>query len=413
MMKIDKEIKKRWLAFSALNAVALIIIYGVIMGVFGYYVVNSNKSQLENGILAYEKVLKKYSFEDIQNNISSGVEINKELQNPNFPYVLFSKRGDGSYGVTTFDSFLKNKSLIISGKLNQIAEEELEQFNFLTYTFAMDNEGNYVKIYVPFDYNLSMTSYFKTYGAIFLAIFLVCTVIISLAVGYIEIKPIMESYIKQKNFVNDMSHEIRTPLAVIRGNLENIICCENSTVQEVSEMLNDCIDSVDYMTDMATGLLGIVRVENKMSKKDTTLSEVVSEVADIYSEMIAMGNKSLIACIETCDIVVDREKIKQLLDILIENSIKYTREGDKIEVKLKNTKEGCLLSVADTGIGVSNNDYEQIFDRFYRAENAKEYSGTGLGLSIAKSVVDGMNGKIRATKNIPNGLKILVSLKRD
>ena len=128
--------------------------------------------------------------------------------------------------------------------------------------------------------------------------------------------------------------------------------------------------------------------------------------------MATTANKALLANIESCYIPVDREKIKQLASVLIENAVKYTREGDRITVRLKNTKDGCVFTVSDTGIGVPKAEQESIFDRFYRAENAKEVPGTGLGLSIAKAIVEGMGGSIRASSNIPGGLEITCVFKR-
>ena len=128
--------------------------------------------------------------------------------------------------------------------------------------------------------------------------------------------------------------------------------------------------------------------------------------------MATMNNKSLVANLEACDMPVEREKIKQLASVLSENAIKYTREGDRINVKLKNTKDGCVLTVSDTGIGVPKNEIDSIFNRFYRGENAKDIPGTGLGLSIAQAIAEGMGGSIKAFNNVPCGLEVVVQLKR-
>ncbi|HBW05307.1 MAG TPA: hypothetical protein DEF02_01760, partial [Clostridiales bacterium] len=222
-----------------------------------------------------------------------------------------------------------------------------------------------------------------------------------------------DNYYKQKAFINDMSHEIRTPLAIIKGNLENVLATPDATVKEVADEINSSLDEVDYMTTMSTGLLNIVRGENKSIKKEGIMSDAVSEVVDMFSDVATLSGKALIACVDYCDIQVDKEKIKQLLTVLLDNSIKYTHEGDRINVKLKNTKEGCILTVSDTGIGVDKSELELIFDRFYRAQNAKDINGTGLGLAVAKSIVDSMDGSIKAMQNVPQGLEIDVAIKRN
>ena len=246
----------------------------------------------------------------------------------------------------------------------------------------------------------------------FAVAFIVAAVVFSFVWGYIAIKPIMTDYVKQKDFINDMSHEIRTPLAVIKGNLENVLASPDATVAEQSEMLYQSLDEVDYMTDISSGLLNIVRGKSAGRSKETKMSDVVSETVDMFADMATMANKALIANIEYCDIAVDREKIKQLASVLIENAVKYTREGDRISVRLKNTKDGCVFTVADTGIGVPKAELESIFDRFYRAGNVKDVPGTGLGLSIAKAIVEGMGGTIKASACIPCGLEITCVFKK-
>ena len=166
------------------------------------------------------------------------------------------------------------------------------------------------------------------------------------------------------------------------------------------------------MSDISSGLLNIVRGKSAGRSKETKMSDVMSETVDMFADMATMANRALIANIEYCDIPVDREKIKQLASVLIENAVKYTREGDRITVRLKNTKDGCVFTVADTGIGVPKAELESIFDRFYRADNAKDIPGTGLGLSIAKAIVEGMGGTISAASNVPCGLEINCRFKR-
>ena len=209
-----------------------------------------------------------------------------------------------------------------------------------------------------------------------------------------------------------MSHEIRTPLSIIKGNLENIKQFPEYKISQVGDAIAECLDEVDYMNNMSSGLLSIVRGGNKSVKREALLSDAVADAVENVAELATMSNKSLIARIDNCDISVDKEKIKQLMDVLIENSLKYTDEGDRIDVKVKNTKEGCALIISDTGIGVGKNELDKIFDRFYRGENVGDKQGTGLGLAIAKTIVESMNGTIKAMHNVPKGLEIIVTLKR-
>ena len=114
------------------------------------------------------------------------------------------------------------------------------------------------------------------------------------------------------------------------------------------------------------------------------------------------------------EIKIDRTKINQLMVILIDNAIKYTEEGDSIEIStfLKDGK--CIIEVKDTGIGVSEEGLTRIFERFYRDDKARnrETGGTGLGLSIASTIVKAHGGNIKASHNNPKGTIFTIRLPR-
>lgn len=412
MVKIDKDIKKRWLTFALVNFVLTVLIFGAVLAGFSAYIVLTQRTELEKSAVAYADELAAYGTEKLQMMCAGYTSYIDE--NPAFSYALYSVRTDGSIGIASNDRFIETNSPSLGGKLGECAVEAVGGHKFLT--VAVEVEGSakdYVKVFAPYDAVASANEQIKTYCAPFVVLFLLIAAAFSLIWGYLAIKPIMTGYIKQKNFINDMSHEIRTPLAVIKGNLENILATPDATVAEVSEMIEGSLKEVDYMSDISSGLLNIVRGRNRSGSKETRLSDVVGDTVDMFADMASMNNKSLVANIEYCDIPVEREKIKQLLSVLIENSVKYTREGDKICVRLKNTKDGCVLTVSDTGIGVPKNELENIFDRFFRASNVENIAGTGLGLPIAQAIVEGMGGTIKALPNVPSGLEIVVQLKRN
>ena len=148
-------------------------------------------------------------------------------------------------------------------------------------------------------------------------------------------------------------------------------------------------------------------------KSSSDVSEIILGVLEVYAEIIGESNRTLIANVQSANTVMEGEKVKQLAIILLENAVKYTNDKDKIKVSLKNADGGCVLSVADTGVGIAEGDEEKIFQRFYRGDNVKQDTskpGTGLGLAIARSMVEEVGGKIYATSNIPSGLIVTVFL---
>ena len=109
---------------------------------------------------------------------------------------------------------------------------------------------------------------------------------------------------------------------------------------------------------------------------------------------------------------IDRNKINQLLVIILDNAIKYTAEKDTITVKTYSKEGKCVIEVADTGIGISKEAAKHVFDRFYREDKARsrEKGGTGLGLSIAHTIVKLHGGNIKIISNEPKGAKVIIKI---
>ena len=114
------------------------------------------------------------------------------------------------------------------------------------------------------------------------------------------------------------------------------------------------------------------------------------------------------------DIEIDSSKIYQLIIILLDNAIKYTEDGDIIEIRTELKENKCVIEVADTGIGVSDEGLKRIFERFYREnkDRNRETGGSGLGLSIANYIVTAHNGTIKASHNKPKGTVFTIKLPR-
>lgn len=411
MFKLDKDIKKRWLTFVFVNLALILLVFGALMAGFAVFAFRAQTNALKEDLREFARALASETKDELELACENGLPF--EDDRPNFSFALYVRRDNGSLGMTSNSTFISGYNPELAGRLNEFRNEEIGGLNFITLTTALDGETDcYVKVFAADDWLVAANDTVKLYSIPFILCFVLIAVAFSFIWGYLSIKPIVSGYIKQKNVINDMSHEIRTPLAVIKGNIENVLAAPDAAVSEVSEVLESCLGEVDYMTDISSGLLSIVKGQSKTARKENRLSDVVSETVDMFADMATMANKALVANIEACDIPVDREKIKQLTSVLIENAVKYTREGDRISVRLKNAKDGCVLTVADTGIGVPKNEIDRIFDRFYRGDNVKDLPGTGLGLSIAQSIAEGMGATIKAVNNVPCGLEVIVHFKR-
>ncbi|MFP4698024.1 MAG: sensor histidine kinase [Eubacteriales bacterium] len=215
------------------------------------------------------------------------------------------------------------------------------------------------------------------------------------------------SYNSQKQFVSDASHELRTPIAVIQG-YANLL---NRWGKDDKEVLEESILAIknesENMKDLVEKLLFLARHDKKTLKLKKENFHLKPMLEEMIKETKMINDTYNIECEITCSPIIygDKQAIKQAVRIFLDNAIKYTPEDGKVILSCKKHNEGCLVSVKDTGIGISNNNLKKIFDRFYRVDTAriKEKNGHGLGLSIAKLIILAHQGKITVRSKINEG----------
>lgn len=403
-MKKKIAFQSDWWLKALLPALITLAVLGVMTGTFLWDTANASRRKADAIMRDYADVLSGESSETLSGFTSPQTQSRYAyLLHPQIKVAIFKRRADQTASYHTADPFLSDHRTEFSATLNKTRVEEIDGFSFYTYAFAAQN-GYYVKLLVDADI-VEANEQEAVFGWYLFGALIACLAIY-LVFTYLQGRPVYRALEEQKAFINDMSHEIRTPLTVIKGNLENVMQSPESTITDVSEQLETILSEVDHITSLSQNLLSIVSAKRAEAhrKSDRDIGEMIAGVLEIYSEIISAGNRTLIASVDQAEAVVDREKIKQLLIILLDNAIKYTAEGDKIKVTFKRVDGGVRLTVSDTGIGIAEGDEEKIFERFYRGENAKNTQGTGLGLSIAKSIVQQHNGKITASRNIPCGL---------
>lgn len=413
MVKIDKDIRKRWLKFALINLALAVLVFGALTAGFSAYSVTAQRRILKEEIRGYADELLALGTDELESFCRTGGE-GGLLGDPFMAAALYTVRDDGSVSLASHSEIIDFYKPALGGRTEEFRKENIGGYEYLTYTVRVNGASQtYLKIFAPDDIRAKAEREIAVIAIPFSIAFVIAAVAFSFVWGYLTIKPVATGYVKQKNFINDMSHEIRTPLAVIKGNLENALADPDAKVADVEEMIENSLKEVDYMNDISSGLLSIVRGQNGGgARKESYLSEVLSEVVDMFADLAAVGNKAMVANLERCDMKVEREKVKQFASAIIENAIKYTSEGDRIDIKLRNTKDGCVFTVSDTGPGVPKGELDRIFDRFYRGENASDMPGTGLGLAIAAATVEGMGGSIRAFNRTPRGLEVVVTLVR-
>ena len=210
---------------------------------------------------------------------------------------------------------------------------------------------------------------------------------------------------REKQFTSDASHELRTPLAVIKGTME-VLIRKPRNQQEYEEKIQFCISEVDRLNHMVDQLLLLARFENqKQNVKQETiyLNALILDNLTRFSEKTENKKIKIIADFtEDFYVQSDNYLVSIIFSNLISNAIKYSNDNGKIELKLEKTSTDLIFTIADNGVGISEQDLNKIFNSFYRSDvtNHPDIKGTGLGLSIVKRLCDLLKIKISVESKI-------------
>lgn len=216
------------------------------------------------------------------------------------------------------------------------------------------------------------------------------------------IKPISISWDKQKQFIADASHELKTPLAIISANYDALMTNEDDTIRSQKKWLGYIQNETTRMTKLVNELLYLAKndeAEVKLQYSSFNLSQAVKNVILSMEAVAFEKGVKIIQHIEP-DLTIksDRDKINQVITILVDNAFKYTEQNSYIEISLKKVKKRILFSIKNSCKGLSKQDLPKLFDRFYRTDTARTYENGnhGLGLSIAKTIMERLGGEIYA-----------------
>ena len=219
----------------------------------------------------------------------------------------------------------------------------------------------------------------------------------------------------QKRFVSDAAHELRAPLTAIQGNLELLIRHPNISAEDRADSLSDAHREAARLGRLVADLLSVARGDSGgILYRAPVQFEVVIAEALRDARLLSSSHTFAEGELEPCVVEGDRDKLKQLSLILMENAIKYTPKGGQISVRLHCNPEWTTLEVSDSGVGISSDDLPHVFERFYRADRARsrgeDPGGTGLGLPIAKWIVESHGGTIQIESQLGQGTLVRVRL---
>ena len=223
-------------------------------------------------------------------------------------------------------------------------------------------------------------------------------------------EPIRYILAKQKQFISDASHELKTPVSIISANADVVKTDDNA------QYVDSIKKQVERLNFLVSDLLTLARLDEGNVKSITerfNLSDEITQTALPFDAVAFEKGKTL-----DCDIAPNvmyegaKDDVKKILNILLDNAVKYSADGGKIKVSLKKTGAKCELSVYNDGSLIPERDSEKIFERFYRGDlsRSRESGGNGLGLSIAKSIATANKWNISALSVYGKSMTITLTL---
>ena len=288
-------------------------------------------------------------------------------------------------------------------EITKIAEDIIKNRNdknlkvgnlyFTNYSYAFNMKNTSLVIIDNTDVKLELLDLLKISILIF-AILEVVIVISSNQITNWIIKPVEESFTRQKQFIQDASHELKTPLAVIIASSEAL---ENNPDER--KWLENIKEEADGMNNLVSDLLEMAKSENKAQEQyeETNLSKLVEKSVLTFESLIYEKNIKLTYNIEeNVTLKCDSKGLKQVIGILMDNAIKHSEINGEIIVDLKKEKKNVIMKVSNKGKEIPKEQREKIFERFYRVDESRNRAENryGLGLAIAKNIVNNHNGKI-------------------
>lgn len=233
-------------------------------------------------------------------------------------------------------------------------------------------------------------------GIVVSIIFIIGKIIIS------QVEEVIKLNKLKSEFVSVASHQLRTPLSAIRWETELLLSKLDKGLNEKQRKSVGTINVLaTRMTRLVNDLLDVTRIDQGrmvLKKERVDMSETVDDVVNLMLPLVKekkmnisvrKKNKILVA-------LSDQEKIKLVVENLISNAIKYTKNRGRIEISLSKNSGFVVFSIRDNGVGIPKSQHKQIFNKFFRSDNVIKYQteGTGLGLYIAKSIVEQSGGRV-------------------
>ena len=430
------RLRRESIRYTALFFVVFGLIFAL-LGVFVYQTVSSNIFQAVDEQLSVSSLdgpvnisSSTYAIgapdaeavtgdESTASNISLSESISATIEsNPQTIFLTRSSDGtpNDTYGIyASYPEFIENLPFD-SNVLNTPYLVEQDGHHYRAINYQLESGASYMQAIANVDSEIAILDQFTAMLVAGLVVALAISAGASYLLSRMTLRPIADAWAKQTEFVQNASHELRTPLTVIRTTQELLLDDPHACIVDKFEDITLTIEEAERLSRLTESLLVLTATDAghlDLETSNVDLRELCTEIVSAYGDIALMQEKTL-ALDECGDATVrgDRDKLRQLLAILLDNALKYTGEGDAVRLSVASQGSEAVVTVKDTGIGIDEGDLERVFDRFYRADTARsrETGGSGLGLPIAKGIAEAHGGTIRLENVEPRGIAAVVRL---
>ncbi|MCU4989339.1 HAMP domain-containing histidine kinase [Bacillus cereus] len=394
-MKKGSMFQKTRIRLTILNSLVFIILIGVLGSIIYSYTYKRIYNEMDQSI----KMATQYGKNsDVKIPPRKSME-NIKIGDPRVTKITWNGKiveveGNNHKFRSIFEENLEKFS---PKKLGDLQDIEVQGRYFRT--FALQEDGKIVQIV------RDTTAEEEMLNTLFLILVIGCSIgsLCAIGIGFFlagrALIPIQNSWEKQQQFVSDASHELRTPLAVIQSKTDVLFQSPSATIEEKAMDISTISKECRRLSKLVSNLLLLARSDSnqiEMDKKTFEMDKLLEEIVDPYKEIASYQEKEMILKVEhDISFMGERERIHQMMVILLDNAMKYTNKGGHIQIECTQTNSSIRIRVKDDGIGVKDEDIPKLFDRFYQGDKARSASeGAGLGLSIANWIVEKHYGKI-------------------
>ncbi len=424
-----RELRKKFIAASML---AILIVLALIIGIIdmaNYLNVDKSTRQRMEMLIENEG-----SFENLKQQ-RMGMQPPEEGTQPQMPqnrglfnnnimketpfdarYFSVDLDESGAVSTVNMDSIASVTEEDAKTMAQTVLEEGKETGYYEGFRYAKATKSDGTNYYVFLDCNRELATFtsFVRASLIVSAIGALSYLVLVLIFSKIVLRPVAESYEKQKRFITDASHEIKTPLAIIDANTEVIEM--EAGESEWTKSIRNQIQRLTSLTEKLVFLSRMDEESTKLEMREFDLSGLMNETLDSYEAVAISGGKKLERVIAPdVRFYGDETNILQMITLLMDNAMKYSNDQGDILVKLEHQQKGkqrLKVTFRNTVEEIAVGNHDILFERFYRADESRstKTGGYGIGLSVVKAIVAAHHGKITAESKDGKSLQFVILL---